>query len=68
MKTTSIFPVHRPASLILMSKYANKLIGDSYDTFPQQDYTSAIELTDNKVATLTCLKSKKTNFFELFAH
>ena len=43
MKTTSIFPVHRPAALILMSKYGIKRIGDSYDTWPQQDYTSAIE-------------------------
>ena len=42
MKTTRIFAVHGPASLMLMSKYGIKLIGDSYDTCPQQDDTSAI--------------------------
>ena len=51
MKTTRIFAVHGPASLILMSKYGIKLIGDSYDICPQQDYTSAIVFEVSIIAT-----------------
>ena len=35
MKTTSIFPVHGPASLILMSKYARSRHGSSLRGFPE---------------------------------